>query len=36
MDAEGGLGDWKGIFHPEEDRIDDTVADPYADEEDEE
>ena len=35
-DAEGGLGDWKGIFHPEEDRIDDTVADPYADEEDEE
>jgi len=36
MDAEGGLGDWKGIFHPDEDRIDDTVADPYADEEDEE
>jgi len=35
-DADGGLGDWKGIFHPEEDRIDDTVADPYADEEDEE
>ena len=36
IDAEGGLGDWKGIYMPEKDCIDDTVADPYADEEDEE
>jgi hypothetical protein len=31
MDAEGGLGDWKGIYILEKDCIDDTVADPYAD-----
>ena len=36
MDAEGGLGEWKGIYILEKDCIDDTVADPYADEEDEE
>ena len=33
MDEEGGLGDWKGMYLPEKDCIDDTVADPYADEE---
>lgn len=36
VDAEGGCGDWKGIYLPEQDRIDESAADPYADEEDEE
>jgi hypothetical protein len=34
-DADGGCGDWKGMYLPEEDRIDDSAADPFADEEDE-
>ena len=32
MDAEGGCGDWKGLYLKDEDRIDDSAADPYADE----
>jgi len=35
-DADGGCGDWKGLYLPAEDRIDDSAADPFADEEDEE
>ena len=35
-DADGGCGDWKGIYLPTEDRIDDSAADPYADDSDEE
>jgi hypothetical protein len=35
-DAEGGCGDWAGVFLPAEDRIDESAADPFADEEDEE
>ena len=34
-DAEGGCGDWAGNFVPAEDRIDESAADPFADEEDE-
>ena len=33
---DGGCGDWKGMYLPEKDCIDDSVADPFADEEDEE
>ena len=32
-EEDGGCGDWKGIYLPEEDRIDDSAADPFADEE---
>jgi hypothetical protein len=32
-DAAGGCGDWKGLYLPQEDRIDDSAADPFADEE---
>jgi len=35
-EADGGCGDWAGVFIPAEDRIDESAADPYADEEDEE
>ena len=35
-DAEGGCGDWAGMFLPTEDRIDESAADPFADESDEE
>jgi hypothetical protein len=35
-DADGGCGDWAGVFIPTEDRIDESAADPFADEEDEE
>jgi hypothetical protein len=31
--ADGGLGDWAGVFIFSEDRIDETAADPFADEE---
>jgi hypothetical protein len=31
--ADGGLGKWAGVFIFSEDRIDETVADPFADEE---
>jgi hypothetical protein len=34
-DANGGCGDWVGVFIPAQDRIDESVADPFADEEDE-
>lgn len=34
--ATGGCGDWAGVFIKAEDRIDNSVADPYGDEEDEE
>jgi hypothetical protein len=33
--ADGGCGDWAGVFIPAEDRIDESAADPFADEEDE-
>jgi hypothetical protein len=32
-DAEGGCGDWAGVFIPVEDRIDESAADPFADDE---
>jgi hypothetical protein len=32
-DAEGGCGDWAGVFIPAEDRIDESAADPFADDE---
>jgi len=35
-ESDGGCGDWKGLYLPAEDRIDDSAADPFADEEDEE
>jgi exonuclease VII small subunit len=35
-EADGGCGDWAGVFIPAEDRIDESAADPFADEEDEE
>ena len=31
-EADGGCGDWAGLFLKEEDRIDDSAADPFADE----
>lgn len=34
--ADGGAGDWVGVFDPKTNKIDTSVADPYADEEDEE
>jgi len=34
-DADGGCGDWVGMFIPAQDRIDESVADPFAEEEDE-
>jgi hypothetical protein len=34
-ESDGGCGDWKGLYLPAEDRIDDSAADPFADEEDE-
>jgi hypothetical protein len=33
---DGGCGDWKGLYLPAEDRIDDSAADPYADDEEDE
>jgi hypothetical protein len=35
-EEDGGCGDWKGLYMPAEERIDDSAADPFADEEDEE
>ena len=32
-DADGGCGDWAGVFVSAEDRIDESAADPFADEE---
>ena len=32
-ESDGGCGEWKGIYLPEEGRIDDSAADPFADEE---
>jgi hypothetical protein len=32
-EEDGGCGDWKGLYLPAEDRIDDSAADPFADEE---
>jgi len=32
-EADGGCGDWAGEFIPAEDRIDESAADPFADEE---
>ena len=32
---DGGCGDWKGMYLPEKDCIDDSVADPFADEDEE-
>jgi hypothetical protein len=34
--ADGGAGDWVGVFDPKTNKIDTSVADPYADEEDDE
>jgi hypothetical protein len=34
--ADGGLGEWEGLYIPAEDRIDDSVPEPVFDEEDEE
>jgi hypothetical protein len=34
--ADGGAADWVGMFDPKTNKIDTSVADPYADEEDEE
>jgi hypothetical protein len=34
-DEDGGCGDWKGMYLPAEDRIDDSAADPFADEDEE-
>lgn len=34
-EADGGCGDWAGVFIPAEDRIDESAADPFAEEEDE-
>jgi hypothetical protein len=31
--ADGGCGEWQGIFRPTEDRIDDSVAEPVFDDE---
>jgi hypothetical protein len=32
-EADGSCGDWAGVFIPAEDRIDESAADPFADEE---
>lgn len=32
-EEDGGCGDWAGLYLPSEDRIDDSAADPFADEE---
>ena len=32
-EADGGCGDWAGLYLKAEDRIDDSAADPYADDE---
>ena len=34
-EADGGCGEWAGVFIPAEDRIDESAADPFAEEEDE-
>jgi len=34
--ADGGAGDWVGMFDPKTNKIDTSVADPYADKEDDE